>query len=267
MSRLKKISDSQLKGSTEDLTLAAEETSIRIKSLLAKLEGGDSQNSELLAMKDSMDILMGTYFESHMDLDTEMNSLLENLRKGLISNEELEQMLKADQNRSGFVLRMAGSLKGQLESLFDEFRSLLDNAYKGNPYPKDQVNTLYTDMNTVLDSVDFISRVVSTPALKLNEAIDQVDSEMRTQVEIVLSRQDSHHKIGPHSVLKNITDYSGETFRSESERKSNDNTSVVSKLSTSRSALDSVMEAAANAQLNPEAENETFTSEAKPRTD
>lgn len=201
MSKLKKVNENHF-GVGEDLTLAAEETQSRIKHLLKQLEGSDSSHEELLAMKDTMDFLMGSYFEQHLDLDSEMNSLLDDLRKGLVTNEELESMLRVDQSRSGLVSRMAGSLKLQLEALFSQFGGLLEGIYKGGPFPTDQVNTLFSDMNFVLDSVDFISKVVTTPAKQLNATIDQVETDLRTQVEIVLSRSHSFNKMSPHIRMK-----------------------------------------------------------------
>ena len=189
---------------TDDITQAAEISHSRIQQLLAKLEGTntDAQKEELLAMKDSMDFLMGVYFEQHLDLDSEMNGLLDNLRRGLATQEELESMLKADQSRSGFVLKMAGSLKIQLENVFELFGSVLDSVYKGGAFPIDAVNHLYSDMNIVMDSVDFISKVVSTPAKTLSSTLDQVENDLRTQVEIVLSRSHSYNSLNNHVGLR-----------------------------------------------------------------
>lgn len=182
--RLPKIVESQR--TSEELTQEAEETETRIYNLLNQLEGGFIKNDELSMLKGSVEYLMGTYFEQHEDLEAEMTSMLDDMRRGLITQEELEGMLKIDQHRSGLVSRMAGSLKYQLESLFTRFTGVLKTVYQGNEFPVQQVNTLFTDMNFVLDSVDYITKVIRTPAKKLN--LNQVESNLKLQVESAISR-------------------------------------------------------------------------------
>lgn len=177
---------------TAELEIAAEQSHSRIQSLISILEGGEedkeSKNYELTRMKNHMDSLMSTYFESHMDLDSEMKSLLDNMRKGLVTYEEFELMLTSDSRRSGLISKMAGSLKSQLENLFSDFSIVLEKVYKGEPFPLNDASYLLSNMSTVLDSVNFISKVSKSSASQLHQDIRQVESDFKTQVEVVVTR-------------------------------------------------------------------------------
>jgi hypothetical protein len=187
---------------SEELTQEAEQTENRIHSLFGKLENSFLRNDELTVLKGSMEFLMGSYFEQHMDLESEMNGLLDDMKRGLLTQEELESLLRIDQYRSGLVSRMAGSLKFQLEGLFGKFTGILKTMYQGGVFPTDQVNGLFTDMTFVIESVDFISKVVSTPAKQLNLNLSQIETDLRLQVDSVLSRSQSSAHSGSPTHMK-----------------------------------------------------------------
>lgn len=204
----KRVPRNQNEESSHAIVQEAEESQNRISKLLALLEVGSVENEQILAVKSNVDSLMGNFYDNKIDLDFEMNGLLDNLKKGLTTQEELAGMLQIDKIRSGLVSRMASSLKLQLEQLFTKVIAIFENIYRGK-VPHDDIKSLLTDMNFVLSSVDFIAKVVSTPAKTLNSTMNQVENDLKSQVEIILQRVNASTNSSsstPSRKLKSLTE-------------------------------------------------------------
>ena len=74
--------------------------------------------------------------------------------------EQLEQMVRAEQDRSDAILHMASNLGLQLKELFSMVEVIIDHVESGSPLPPDVYPaSVRSQMNLVFGSVDGMQRL------------------------------------------------------------------------------------------------------------
>lgn len=179
--------------SSSRLAKATEETQDRINILLASLDDEQATLGDKLDIKtlqNSVDSLIHKYYVKHGDMQVEMNSLLEDLKSGMISRDQLESLVKSDQDRSSFVFDLAQSVAKQLFFLFKTFGGIISNADHSVLVSEDgeSVEGILEDMKVAADTVDSLMEAVHVPAQDLKKIIDQTQKNLNPLINKTLSR-------------------------------------------------------------------------------
>lgn len=173
---------------SHELSSKAEQAQNRILNLIATLEDDDVNHAgEFQTLKDNIDNLMGNYFDGHLDLETAMHSIIDSFKQGLISQTQLESMLRADNERSGIILKVANALKQQLNSLFVSFGGILEKKQSNEQLDISDLDSFREGMTKVLQSVDSISRVVTVPVNKLTIEAKDIEEKVNAEADLQLT--------------------------------------------------------------------------------
>lgn len=134
-----------------------------IAKLLAELEEKKIDPHEVRMIKSATDSLMDQFEEHHIELQHEINQVLESFRLGLMTPEQLANIL-ADHKKTEYALRAAEHLKTHLDTQYELLVDLIDTVESGSALDRTAVDSMLTGMNIMMDSVNSISKVMDLPA-------------------------------------------------------------------------------------------------------
>lgn len=160
-----------------------ENTLENITSLLDHLHQDSSlqDNAEYTRIQQNMKFLFNTVTSHQMDLLGDLHSVVESFKAGLMSPEQLEMMIKVEQDRSEMILGLASRIGDHLQELFTMIEQIIDHVETGSPLPSEGLGApLRSQMNLVFESVDSISRIINTPPGNLQQTFDAIEKDIAT---------------------------------------------------------------------------------------
>lgn len=169
-----------------------ENTLENISSLLDNLHGdnADDNNGEYNRIQQNMKFLFSTVASHQMDLLGDLSSVIESFKAGLMSPEQLEMMIKAEQDRSEMILGLAGRVGDHLQDLFKMIEAILEHVETGSPLPVGGLSGLggsvRSQMNLLFESVDSISRIINTPPANLQQTFEDIEKDIAVAVNDVV---------------------------------------------------------------------------------
>ena len=87
----------------------------------------------------------------------------------------LEQLIRPEQERNSFIVKVSRALRLQLESFFSIVSDLANQAEKGHNLPTAQINQIFLDFSEVMQTIDSIEQIVTTPSKKVASAINRME--------------------------------------------------------------------------------------------
>lgn len=158
-----------------------EESQNNIAVLLDKLDKGSQQEgADVTDVLSGMEGLIGQFSDNHHNLYQEIQDLLENSRQGAYNHGKLEDLIKAEQTRAKYLANIVGSLKVQIETLFNAINN--DDAADPDGASADDAESVAekvaSNVNLLWKSVDSLSKLIVAPAKKVQYNIQKIDSEV-----------------------------------------------------------------------------------------
>lgn len=154
-----------------------------ISSLLANLQvSEDDDHAEMEILHASVGLLMNTVNDRQLDLIGDLSSIVQSLKAGLMTPEDLERVIRTEQDRSQFILNLSSMIGKHMGQLFSMMGEMLEHSARGEPMPEASVIQMNSQMTLVSETVDSISRVIQAPAHKLQLTIDEVESDIASAV-------------------------------------------------------------------------------------
>ncbi|RYG92456.1 hypothetical protein EON65_59185, partial [archaeon] len=150
----------------------------QIAKLIDQLDKGNrlEESIEVSFLITSMESLLDKFSDNQYELQHEIQDILESSRQGLLTHEKLSEMIATEQIRSKYLTGIVGSLKFQIESLFNVLNNkdgTLDDTDSSLIMDK-----VHENVNLLWKSVDSLSKIIVSPAKKLDTAIRKIDSEV-----------------------------------------------------------------------------------------
>eukprot|EP01038_Epipyxis_sp_PR26KG_P009642 gene9642-12981_t len=154
-----------------------EESQTHITSLLDKLDEEETNEgaSNMKFLMNAMDSMIDHFSDSQHELVQEMNSILENSRHGLLTYDQLSNMITGEQLRTEFLMKMASSFHHQILSLQDYLTEKLnlDCDITG-----DELSDVVGNMNVLKKTAESLSRAVATPNSTVKSVMSKLDKEL-----------------------------------------------------------------------------------------
>jgi hypothetical protein len=135
--------------------------------------------------------MLDKFSENQYELQHEIQDILESSRRGLLTHEKLSDMISTEQVRSRFLTGIVGSLKLQIETLFHVLTSKEITSSEEGDQPS-IVEKVQESVSLLWKSVDSLSKIIVSPARKLDNTIRKIDSEV-----IVHLNKTMHLSAGP----------------------------------------------------------------------
>jgi len=153
------------------------------------LEGIDLPDADsadaLLRSKRTTDYLVNQLSLDQLDMHSDLSHIMEVYRGGQISAEKLEAMIRNEQERGAFLVKVALALRTQLETIFDSYSELADKLETGdgshlsldlNP----NLNNIFLEFNEAINTAQLIGEVAKTPASKLQKTLPVMHTHIDT---------------------------------------------------------------------------------------
>lgn len=179
-----------------------EESQNNIAYLLEKLDKGAQQEgaTDVTDILTGMEGLIGQFSDNHQNLYSEIQDLLENSRQGAYNHGKLEELIKAEQVRAKYLGNIVGSLKVQIETLFNAINTdgvdeLPDG---GSSDDAESVAEKVADnVNLLWKSVESLSKLIVAPPKKVQYNIQKIDSEVIVHLNrLHLTDEKAHYNFG-----------------------------------------------------------------------
>lgn len=191
----------------------------RVSNLLADLDDREVNNLEQVNfLRGSVDDLLTQFSDNHTDLLMDLTSILDSFKMGIMTPDQLEAMIRAEQDRSTFILKMASMIKAHIEYLFQNIQRVLEFAENGTPLPIGSISSMAAEMNLVLDSVDSIHRIINTPGKRLTTTITEVEKDLARASEKVKTDSKVQHKLESSAGTKDVKTESKPAAKAKPEK-------------------------------------------------
>lgn len=157
-----------------------------ISVLIADLESRDeADGAEFDFLHSNVDKLLNKVSGRQLDLLGDLNGVVESFRKGFMTPEQLETMIRAEQERSQYILNLSTIIGGHMSDLCNLVESMLSSSENGVPVSKSVVHNVNTTMTVMSEVVDSIPRLVNTPAHQLQSTITEIGQEIGAHLDSV----------------------------------------------------------------------------------
>lgn len=154
----------------------------RISTLMADLEEKEMSKSEVDFLKASVDDLMTQSSEHRIHMYADLSTILESIKNGLMTPEQLENLIRTEHDRSKFILHAASVIKQHLVFISDNFQKLIPVPDSNVAVTEGSVKAHVTELNLIMDQVETITKVVSTPANKLTRsAMNIIEQDLKAK--------------------------------------------------------------------------------------
>eukprot|EP01041_Mallomonas_annulata_P001248 gene1248-2420_t len=130
--------------------------------------------------KNTISDLMGKFKSNLSGMETEFQGMLDSLKKGQLSSNDIQTLLEAERQRSLYTLQMAEDMKGILESLFSGLNEVLTNVRDRKPITKISVNKLFEFLDVAMESVNAITKLASSAPRFVQSAITLTEDRMQS---------------------------------------------------------------------------------------
>lgn len=158
-----------------------EESQSHISALLDRLDKTSQQEgaADVGNILAGMENLIGQFSDNHYNLYHEIQDLLENSRQDAYNHGKLEELIKSEQIRGKYLVNIVGSLKVQIESLFNAINVAVEESESDGGGDGGSVMEKVTDnVNLLWKSVESLSQLMTSPAKKVQYNIQKIDSEV-----------------------------------------------------------------------------------------
>jgi hypothetical protein len=157
-------------------------TEENIRRLMEDLENSDNKNVELANCQNKVDRLFGKLSDNHSTLTADVKEMLDNLRAGKVSPDELEKLLVGEREKVSYSLNLADNAKKSLENVMAFVQHFVNDVERGKPVPKDSFSSLYHELDNIADSMNSMSKVHHTKDIEKLKRIMQTHSEDKRSV-------------------------------------------------------------------------------------
>jgi predicted transcriptional regulator len=165
-----------------------EDTLENISTLLENLHRDNSveNDAEYGRIQQNIKSMFHSVNSHQMDLLGDLTAVVESFKAGLMSPEQLEMMVRAEQDRSEMIMGLAGRVGEHLKDLFKMIDELIDSVEAGEAVAIEGLGgSMRSQMNLVFESVDSISRIMSTPPANLQQTMQDIEKDIEIAVQDV----------------------------------------------------------------------------------
>ena len=134
-------------------------TEENIRRLMESLEENDTRTDELANCQNKVDKLFGKLNENHSELTADVKEMLDNLRAGRVSPDDLEKLLVSEREKVSYSLQLADHAKKSLEDVMSFVQHFVTDVQKGKAVPKDSFTSLYNELDAISDSMNSMAKV------------------------------------------------------------------------------------------------------------
>lgn len=171
------------------ITLSLVESQKHISQLLAQLETShNGSDKDFAYVQANISDLLGKFEDSHNDMQGDLHDILESLQKGTMSNEEMSSLLSTEKERGELTIRIVEDLQKRIDDVLNFVAHFITDVEDGRPLPKESFTVLYTELDTVADSVHAMGTVARTPSRRVREIKSRVLQQHETQYQEERSR-------------------------------------------------------------------------------
>lgn len=179
------------------------ETQARISFLMSSLDDASKINGEdLSVLRSTVDGLFDDSIHDHEHIQSDLGNILRSYQNGALSSSQLESIIRAEQARSKFLLRLSNSIHLQLVNLQDAMINLTDTLENAGISNSDEVPIFFEDLEKVMASVSVIGDVIKTPGHRVDSTVAQIERNLMPHVEEVLKRT-IDYRTSPEAINSN----------------------------------------------------------------
>jgi len=139
---------------------------------------GDVEQKSLEANQRSTSKLVRQLTSDQLDLHSDLKDIMASYTSGQLSADQLEAMIQGEQERSGVLMRMAQTMKQQLEAIFESYADMADKVECGQNLDSNSLSDLFLEFNEAINTSRFIGDLVSTPTSSLRKALPVIHSHV-----------------------------------------------------------------------------------------